>query len=166
MASEDTTDQSQDTGSESGANSDSHTENKQQSDQQSKDQGKNEQQDGEQKSNLLEWAVGILGALIVLGTIGFLVFKIATGVGDPPNLKVTLGTPEDKGAEMIVPVEVENIGGSVAADAVIEACAGPGTCAQLTFNYIPHESVRKGNVGFSKPLAGPPTTRVVSYREP
>ena len=130
------------------------------------DDGQNQQDDQEQGHNALEWIVGIVGALIVLGTIGFITLEIIRGVGGPPNVQVSLGTPVDKGNEMMVPIEVKNEGGSVAADAVIEVCAGLDECAQITFNYVPHESSRKGMVGFAKPLTGPLTTRVVSYRTP
>lgn len=123
-------------------------------------------QDGKEKSNVLEWIVGLIGALIVGGTLTFLVYEIAAGVGEPPDIRVTLGAPERRNEETIIPVEIENVGGSVAAAVIVEICAPEQGCAQITFDFVPHQSKRHGNVGFRLPPAGPLTRRVVSYREP
>ncbi len=114
--------------------------------------------------NALEWSVVVLGAAIVLFVFGYLTVKIFSGADAPPDLRVTLGPPETRGALVLVPVEVRNEGGLVAQEATLEVCAG-AECAQLDFPFVPHGSVRSGQVGFSAPLAGPLRSRVVSYRE-
>ena len=129
-----------------------------------------EEQKGKGK-NALEWAVVLLGAAIVLFTFGYLTYKIISGADAPPDLRIALGSPETRsgpvpGQELVfVPVEVTNEGGTVAQEATIEVCAGETECARLDFPFVPHESVRKGQVGFNAPLAGPLRARVVSYRE-
>lgn len=119
-----------------------------------------------QGNNALEWVVALLGGLIVVGTLGYLTYKVFGEAGDPPALQISLEDQKEHGDQVLIPVTVENVGGRVATDAIVEVCAGPNACAQLTFNYVPHASKRKGMVGFSKPLSGSLTTRVVSYREP
>ena len=120
--------------------------------------------DGEGK-NAVEWGMVILGGAIVLFTFGYLIVKIIGGADQPPDLRITLGTPETQGDLVLVPVEVKNEGGSVAQKATIEVCAGEAECAQLDFPFVPHKAVRKGQLGFSAPLAGPLRSRVMSYRE-
>ncbi len=130
----------------------------------------NEEQEGKGK-NALEWTVVLLGAAIVLFTFGYLTYKVFGAADAPPDLRITLGTPETRsgpvaGQDLVfVPVEVTNEGGSVAQEATIEVCAGEVECARLNFPFVPHESVQKGQVGFSAPLAGALRARVVSYRE-
>lgn len=131
------------------------------SDDQNSDDGQQEE-----KGNWLEKVVAAAGALIVLFTLGFLIFKIASGAGDPPKLVVRLGDPIDEGNQFVVPVEVENTGGSVAAGVEVEVCAAPMDCAYVEFDFLPHESKRRGKVGFNKPLSGTLTPRIVGYREP
>ena len=115
--------------------------------------------------NVVEWGMVLLGGAIVLFTFGYLIFKIIGGADKPPDLRVTLGAPETQGDLVLVPVEVTNEGGSVAQKATIEVCAGDAECAQLDFPFVPHQAVRKGQLGFSAPLAGPLRSRVMSYRE-
>ncbi len=49
---------------------------------------------------------------------------------------------------------------------VVEVCAGPDACAQVTFEYVPYQSKTTGTVGLEAPLRAPLTTRVVSYVDP
>lgn len=121
--------------------------------------------DGSGSKNALEWTVVLLGTAIVLFTFGYLTYKLFAGADDPPDLRVTLGTPDTRGDLVLVPVEVTNKGGLVAQKATIEVCAGDAECAQLDFPFVPHESVQKGQVGFDAPLGGPLRARVMSYRE-
>lgn len=121
---------------------------------------------GGSESNWLEWTVAAVGAAIVLGTLGFLIVQILGGAADPPALTLSLGEPERRAEQLMVPVEVRNDGGMVAMDAVVEICRTAGDCAQLHFAYVPHGSKRTGLVGFSSPPSGPLSSRVVSFREP
>lgn len=116
--------------------------------------------------NWLEWLVTSVGAVIVLGVAGILIAEILSGASDPPALVVSLGTPELRGEQMMVPVDVRNEGGRVAMDAVVEVCADPDDCAELLFAYVPHGSVRSGLVGFTSRPDGSFTYRVVSFRDP
>ena len=124
-----------------------------------------QQGDESEGKNALEWTVVVIGAIIVLFTFGYLTYKIFGGADDPPDLRITLGTPETRGDQVLVPIEVTNEGGLVAQKATIEVCAGATECAQLDFPFVPHQSVLTGQVGFNAPLAGQLQSRVLSYRE-
>jgi len=130
--------------------------------------------DDNASSNWLEWTAFGLGVLITLSVVGYLGYQIATGSDEPANLQVTLQAPEAKpggaqsaeasGETVLIPLEVKNTGDRVAEMAVVEVCAGPDACAQVSFAFVPKGSKRTGTVGLSAPLAEPPTSRVVSYR--
>lgn len=121
---------------------------------------------GSQDKNVLEWAVTAAGALIVLFVLGFFVYELVAGASGPARLVVTLGAPEVEGATADVPVEIRNEGERVAEHAVVEVCAGPENCAEITFDYVPYQSKLTGTVGLEAPLGAAPTSRVVSYRDP
>lgn len=120
-------------------------------------------------TNWLEWTAFALGVLITVSVIGYLGVQIVTGSDEPAALRVTLQAPEEpsaeiSGATVLIPIEVENKGGRVAEEAVIEVCAGSESCGTVSFAYIPKGSKRTGKIGLSAPLAGPLKPRVVSYR--
>ena len=116
------------------------------------------------KRNALEWVTFAVGVALTLGVIGFLVYQMVAGSDEPPDLVIELGAPDTRRGTTLVPVTVRNEGDRVAEAAVIEVCAGPDACAELSFTYVPQGSKRTGEVGFEAPLPGPLRTRVVSYR--
>ena len=117
-----------------------------------------------QSRNALEWTVSGIGLLVVLTVVGFLLYQLVVGSDEPADLHVRLGEPESRRGTVMIPVTVENKGDQVAEGAVIEVCAGPEACADLSFLYVPQGSTRTGTVGLRTPLAGPLETRVVAYR--
>ena len=124
--------------------------------------------DGEQPpgKNALEWAVTGAGALIVLFVVGFFVYELVAGASGPADLTVTLGETTTDSLTVEVPVSVSNDGQRVAENVVVEVCAGPEACAEVTFDYVPYQSKATGMVGLAAPLGAPLTTRVVSFRDP
>lgn len=121
---------------------------------------------GKEEKNALEWAMTLLGAALVLFVVGFLTYQLFAGTDRPAELQIRLGEPRTNGSTVEVPVTVRNEGGRVAEAAVVEVCAGPESCAQLTFDYLPFESEFEGVMGLEAPLQAPLTTRVVSFRNP
>lgn len=119
-----------------------------------------------EKLNALEKAVAALGALVLVAVLALLVRDLAQGADAPPDLRVALGAPETRGGALHVPVTVENVGGQTAEEVTVEVCAGPETCADLTFPFLPRGSSRQGRVGFRAPLEGPLEAHVSSYRMP
>lgn len=130
------------------------------------DSGSDQNGSESKDKNALEWVVTGLGAAIVLFVLGYLSYQFLAGSNTPADLVIALGAPEVQGTTAEVPVTVRNRGSRVAEAAVVEVCAGPESCAQLTFDYVPFESELTGTVGLEAPLTAPLTTRVVSYRDP
>lgn len=121
---------------------------------------------GRPEKNALEWAVSGVGAAIVLFVIGFFVYEWVAGASGPADLVVSLGEATTDSLTVEVPVEVRNRGERVAEAVVVEVCAGPEACAEVTFDYVPYQSRASGRVGLTAPLRAPLTTRVVSYVDP
>lgn len=121
---------------------------------------------GDANANWLEWTMTALGGLIVLSSLSYLVYALLAGAGGAPTIRVSLGAPQPDSTIVLVPLEVRNDGGTVAANVVTEVCAGSDNCGQITFLYVPHEAVRQGNVGLSAPLDTALTARVVSFSTP
>ena len=130
------------------------------------DGGDGQDSGADKGKNWLEWTITALGGALVVLVLGFLIYEWATATGEPADLRVSLGEIESDGSFVEIPVTVENQGGKVAEAAVIEVCAGPDACSEVTFDYIPFKSTVTGSVGFRAPLRAAPTTRVVSYRNP
>lgn len=128
------------------------------------DQDSDSNDSSPQKKNALEWTVSGIGLLVVLTVVGFQIYQIVAASDEPADLVVTLDAPELQRGTLMIPLTVENEGDRVAEGAVIEVCAGPESCADLTFRYIPQGSTRTGTVGLGAPLEGPLETRVVSFR--
>ena len=117
--------------------------------------------------NALEWAITIVGAALVLFAFGYFVYSWITMPDEQKaELVIEMKEPSTVGGIVEIPVEVRNEGARVAEAAVVEVCAGPDSCAQLTFDFVPFKSTVKGRVGLSAPLQQPLTSRMVSYREP
>lgn len=121
---------------------------------------------GDANANWLEWTMTVLGGLIVLSSLSYLVYALLAGAGGAPAIRVSLGAPQPDSTIVLVPLEVRNDGGTVAANVVTEVCAGSDNCGQITFLYVPHEAVRQGRVGLSAPLDTALTARVVSFSTP
>lgn len=122
--------------------------------------------DGRDGKNLLEWGVVVVGVVITLGLIGFLVAQLVTDGGEPPALRVALGTPHADSSTVLVPIEVTNEGGLVASEVEVEVCGTGDACATVSFLYVPRRSSRKGQVGFLAPVPDSLEARIVSYVEP
>lgn len=123
------------------------------------------------EKNRLEWAVFGLGLVLVLGTVGFLVWDAAAGGDAPPDLSVTLGAPEPRGQGWAVPVVVRNRGEETAEGAhvevVLELPDGTREEAELALAFVPRGSERQGWVQFLHPPAsGRLTGRVTGYETP
>jgi uncharacterized protein (TIGR02588 family) len=123
------------------------------------------------EKNRLEWAVFGVGLVLVLGTVGFLAWDAATGRDSPPDLSVTLGSPERRAEAWAVPVTVRNRGEETAEGAhvevVLELPDGTQEEAEIDFAFVPRGSKREGWVQFLHPPAsGRLTGRVTGYEQP
>ena len=123
------------------------------------------------EKNRLEWIVFALGLVLVLGTVGFLVWDASQGEGSPPDLSVSLGRPEPRGEGWAVPVTVRNHGGETAEGArvvvTLEVPGGEKEEAEYDVAFVPRGSQREGWVHFLHPPGtGRLTGRVSGYEKP
>ncbi len=123
------------------------------------------------EKNRLEWTVFALGLVLVLGTVGALVWDALQGEDSPPDLSVTLGRPERRGESWAVPVTVHNRGGETAEGArvvvTLELPGGEKEEAEYDVAFVPRGSQREGWVHFLHPPGtGRLTGRVSGYEKP
>lgn len=100
------------------------------------------------------WAIGLLGLLLVLGSIGFALVEAATGDSSPPEVVVQVEaiTPVESG--FLVEFSVVNNGGSTAAALTVEGELRNGAevveTSDATVAYLPSHSQRTGGLFFSQ----------------
>ncbi len=119
---------------------------------------------------ILEWITSFLGgsfAIILLGYIAWL------GLRDghrPADLDVIITDITQSHERARIDVVVSNRGGITAADVVIAADRNFDQTEQggeITFDFVPGQSERKGAFIFQGPVTAEEITlRVVGYREP
>lgn len=95
---------------------------------------------------LLEWAMGGLGALIILAVLGIILFE-AFGAREPARLEAELGEIRPAGAQWLAEVEVRNLGDQTAAAVEIEGRLGDHTAA-ATLDYVPARGEERVTLAF------------------
>lgn len=139
--------------------------------------GKNAASNRKEKveKNWLEWVVFGLGLALVLCVVGYLVYDGASMGDSPPDIEVTLGRPERRGAEFLVPVAATNRGDQTAEGVQIEvvletaeaAAGGEPERGEFAIAFLPRRATRRGWVSFtSDPAAGTLKPRVLGYEKP
>jgi uncharacterized protein (TIGR02588 family) len=118
----------------------------------------------------LEWAAAILGALLLVGTVVFLL-REATKPSDPGPVvfRVVAVRPVEPG--FVVEFEARNRGGAAYAELEVEATlrgsGGGEERAHATLDYVPRGSARRGGFFFrSDPRRGALEIAAKGYREP
>jgi uncharacterized protein (TIGR02588 family) len=120
---------------------------------------------------LVEWIVGGLGALLVGGTIAFLLYHALARDSTPPDVRVVEQRVFVLQDRYLVQFRAFNQGGAAAAQLTIEGeLVGPdGTTetSDAVLDYVPARSSREGGLWFSAdPRAGQLTVRATGYAEP
>ena len=124
------------------------------------------------EKNWLEWVVFGVGLVLVVCVVGYLVYDGASMGDAPPDIEVTLGAPERRGAEFLVPVSVTNRGDETAEGVQIEvtlerADGGEPERGEFGIAFLPRRATRRGWVSFSHdPAAGRLKPRVLGYEKP
>lgn len=127
------------------------------------------------EKNWLEWVVFGVGLVLVVCVVGYLVYDGATMRGTPPDIEVTLGAPERRGEEFLVPVSATNRGDQTAEGVQIEvvletaatAAGGEPERGEFGIAFLPRRATRRGWVSFSTdPAAGQLKPRVLGYEKP
>ncbi|MCA1629691.1 MAG: hypothetical protein LC785_09655 [Acidobacteria bacterium] len=122
------------------------------------------------KKNRVEWSVFAVSLVLVLGTLGYLVYEGARADKAAPDIGVRLGTPERRTQDFVVPVFVTNSGDETAEgvqiEVVLEGGAEPER-GEFTIAFVPRRATREGWVAFrSDPRGARLTPRVLGYEKP
>ena len=101
--------------------------------------------------NWLEWTVFGISAVLVLGTLAFLL-RDALTVRNPPNVVVELGEPMPGASGHRLPLHIINRGGETAEDVQVEVVMESGTgekeTAAVAIAFLPRGSSRRAWVTF------------------
>ena len=104
------------------------------------------------EKNWLEWLVFAASLILVLSTLGYLVYDTATFGEAPPNIEFQLGQPQQRSNRFVVPVSVTNRGDETAQGVHIEVTLESGgqeqENADFEIAFLPRHSTRKGWVTF------------------
>ncbi|WP_222195445.1 hypothetical protein [Modestobacter italicus] len=127
--------------------------------------------DAEGETSRGEYALGVLGALIVLLVLGFLAHQAVVVRDGDPQLSVTSATAEPVDDGWSVPFEVHNSGGTTAEEVqvtgVLERDGEELQEATATIAYVPPRSRQSGALLFSvDPGTGTLQVRPTAYTLP
>ena len=122
------------------------------------------------KKNWLEWSITIISGILVIFTLGFLVYQLIYEEQTPPDISVVLGEVFEKDEAYSVPIKAINEGTETAGNVVIEIVIEGDPekeKAQITFAYLPGKSSAQGWVIFTKkPERKSLKTHVIGYSTP
>ena len=104
------------------------------------------------EKNWLEWVVFAASLVLVLSTLGYLVYDGARLGNAPPNIQFQLGKPQPQLNHFIVPVSLTNQGDETAVGVQVEVVLESGgqeqESAQFEIAFLPRHSTREGWVTF------------------
>lgn len=102
----------------------------------------------------LEWVVAGLSALLVLGTIAFLLHDALAAPSSPPRVTVEADSIHRAGPGWLVEFRATNDGqttaGGLTVEGTLEADTGTVERSQATIDYVPAGGTRKGGLYFTK----------------
>lgn len=102
----------------------------------------------------LEWLTAAIGLILVVGTIGFLIYNAAVAKNTPPVLSVKRNSVETLENGYLVKFSLRNDGESNASEVVVEGkLMQKGEdleTSSVTIKYSPAYSTREGGLFFSK----------------
>jgi uncharacterized protein (TIGR02588 family) len=99
------------------------------------------------------WGIGLLGLVLVLGSIGFALYEAVAGDSSPPDVTVQMMEilPAQNG--FLVEFRVINEGGTTAAGLTVEGELRNGAeimeASDTTVEYVPSHSEREGGLFFT-----------------
>lgn len=104
------------------------------------------------EKNWLEWLVFAASLVLVVSTLGYLIYDTATLKDAPPSIQFQLGKPQPQLNHFIVPVSVTNQGDETAegvqVEVVLESDGKEQESAQFEIAFLPRHSTREGWVTF------------------
>lgn len=124
------------------------------------------------ETSWLEWVMFGVGSVLLLGTLGLLVYEALKFEDEPPHITVDIGSTDARRGTYGVPVTVRNTGGETASSVEIQITAffsgGVQQQGHITFDFVPTHSTAKGWVTFERPPSASDSirARVLGYRLP
>lgn len=99
------------------------------------------------------WGIGLLGLLLVLGSIGFMLYEAVAGDSSPPDVIVEIKSILPAQDGFLVEFRVINEGGRAAAGLTVEGELRNGAeiveTSNITLQYVPSHSEREGGLFFT-----------------
>jgi uncharacterized protein (TIGR02588 family) len=119
----------------------------------------------------LEWLAAAIGFLLVVGTIGFLVYDALTEKDTPPQINVEVKEIIQQEKGFLVKFEVENKGDNHASEVEVEGKLMQGEkekeSSTVGIGYAPSHSKKSGGLYFTEnPREYQLKLRVPGYNEP
>lgn len=142
------------------------------------DGSQNEKKNGDSQNenkapqiSVWEWLTAFVGLALVVGAIGFTLYKAIWGSEEPPDIKIRIESIEPRGDVYLVKFSALNQGGYTAAGLALEAELTRGAekieTSHTTIDFLPSHSVRNGGFYFRKdPRQYDLQTRAVGYEQP
>ena len=104
------------------------------------------------QKNWLEWVTFAVGFILVVSTLGYLIYDAATVSEAPPQIEFQLGTPQSQSQQFIVPISVKNTGNQTAENVQIEVVLESGgeekERGEFQIAFLPRRATREGWVTF------------------
>lgn len=118
-----------------------------------------------------EWLVGLLSAGLIVFLIGWLGWKAASEVAEPPELSIKTTTMEPAGNAFRVTFDIENGANTTASSVTVRGeLLRDGEVVEtgdITFDYVPAESTASGAILFvNDPSAAEVRLRAVGWADP
>jgi uncharacterized protein (TIGR02588 family) len=127
--------------------------------------------DGESDTPPLEWAIACVGLMLVVTSVGFLLYKAIWKEASPPQITVRVISIVPVQNGYLVQFETMNSGGSTAEGVVIGGELRRGAerveSSQTTVDYLPSNSKKAGGLFFTQdPRQFDFHARALGYEDP
>jgi uncharacterized protein (TIGR02588 family) len=103
--------------------------------------------------SIYEWASAAIGLLLVLTSVGIMVYESLAGPKGPPDVHVQVASVERSGDGYLLSFRADNLGGSTAAKLEIEGrLSDRGQVLETRkaiIDYLPPQSHRSGGMFFT-----------------
>ena len=117
-----------------------------------------------------EWIAGLIGSVIVLGTISFLAFEALREGNQEPALTISVLRVRESAGAFVADVEVRNASRGAASDVHLAGNGrdrdGRQIQAQARLDYVPGFSRRRASLVFEADPGSAPAVRIIGYARP